>query len=297
MSVNELLLSLRNVLELRLFTIGNNDITVSIVIIMLLIVLASYGISRIGQRTVASVIAARGGKAGTIGTVTGFLHYAILIVGFAIALQTAGIDLTTLFAAGAIFAVGLGFAMQSIAESFVAGVILLAERSIKPGDILEVDGRVVRVRELGIRSVVGRTRDGEEMIIPNSILMTSIVKNYTLRDSTYRMRVPVGVVYGSDMARVREVLERVADSVSRRWGVVDSKPLVEMADFGDNAVRYDVLIWMPDPWEMRRANSEVHEAIWLALREAGITIAFPQLDVHFDSPVMDSVRRLADNVA
>jgi small-conductance mechanosensitive channel len=70
-----------------------------------------------------------------------------------------------------------------------------------------------------------------------------------------------------------------------------------MADFGDNAVRYDVLIWMPDPWEMRRANSEVHEAIWLALREAGITIAFPQLDVHFDSPVMDSVRRLADNVA
>jgi small-conductance mechanosensitive channel len=297
MSVNELLLSLRNVLELRLFTIGNNEITVSIVIIMLLIVLASYGISKIGQRTVASVIAARGGKAGTIGTVTGFLHYVILIVGFAIALQTAGIDLTTLFAAGAIFAVGLGFAMQSIAESFVAGVILLAERSIKPGDILEVDGRVVRVREMGIRSVVGRTRDGEEMIIPNSILMTSIVKNYTLRDSTYRMRVPVGVVYGSDMARVREVLERVADSVSRRWGVVDSKPLVEMADFGDNAVRYDVLIWMPDPWEMRRANSEVHEAIWLALREAGITIAFPQLDVHFDSPVMDSVRRLADNVA
>jgi small-conductance mechanosensitive channel len=70
-----------------------------------------------------------------------------------------------------------------------------------------------------------------------------------------------------------------------------------MAEFGDNAVLYDVMIWMSDPWEIRRATSEVHEAVWSGLKEAGITIAFPQLDVHLDAPIVDSVRQLAGRVA
>lgn len=296
MSLNAFALLLRSILETRLFSIGGTEVTVSTIATMLVIVAVSYTLSKVLQRTIRGILAARGGKAGTVGTITGFLHYSILVIGFAVALQTVGIDLTTLFAAGAIFAVGLGFAMQAIAESFVAGVILLAERSIKPGDILEIDGLVVRVREMGVRAVVGRTRDGEELIIPNSILMKSTVKNYTLRDSTYRMRVPVGVVYASDMREVRTVLERVAVDVSERWGIVDSKPLVAMSEFGDNSVVYDVLIWMPDPWEIRRAMSEVHEAIWWGLKDKGITIAFPQLDLHLDAPIVDSVRRLAGNV-
>lgn len=297
MSLNDILQMIRIILDFRLVTIGDTNVTVSTIVTMALVVMVSYMLSKIFQRTIARVLAARGSKSGTVGTITGILHYTILIFGFAVALQMAGIDLSTLFAAGAIFAVGIGFAMQAIAESFVAGVILLAERTIKPGDILEIDGLVVRVREMGVRTVVGRTRDGEELIIPNSILMKSTVKNYTLRDSTYRMRVPVGVVYGSDMKVVREVLERVAGEVSQRWGLLESKPVVAMMDFGDNSVRYDVMIWMPDPWEIMRAMSEVHEAVWWALKDAGVTIAFPQLDIHFDPPVVDSVRRLAGSVA
>lgn len=297
MSVSDLLQLIRSALDTRLTSIGETDITLATIVTMFMIVAVSYIISRVVQRGAEGVILSRGGRAGTVGTVKGLLHYLILVIGFAIALQTAGIDLTNLFAAGAIFAVGLGFAMQAIAESFVAGVILLAERSIKPNDILEIDGLVVRVREMGIRAVVGRTRDGEELIIPNSLLMKSAVKNYTLRDSSYRMRVPVGVVYGSDMKTVRRVLESVAGDIAGRWGVGQPAPLVTMAEFGDSAVRYDVMIWMPDPWEIRLAMSEVHEAIWWGLKEAGITIAFPQLDVHLDAPVVDSVRRLAGNVA
>lgn len=297
MSLNEIILMLQSVLSTRLFTLGESAITVSTLVTMAVIVAVSFLISRVLQRTVAGIIAARGGRPATVGTVKTFLHYIVLVAGFAIALQAAGIDLTALFAASAIFAVGLGIAMQSIAESFVAGVILLTERSIKPGDILEVEGQVVRVREMGYRTVVGRTRDGEELIIPNSILMKSTVKNYTLRDATYRMRVPVGVVYSSDMKKVRSVLERVASELSDRWGVVDSTPLVAMAQFGDNSVQYDVMIWMSDPWEIRKAMSEVHEAIWWALKDAGVVIAFPQLDVHLDAPVVDSFRQLAGHVA
>jgi small-conductance mechanosensitive channel len=286
-----------DMLDFRLFTIGETAVTVSTIVTMIVIVAVSYVVSKVIQKTVGGIVAARGGKPATVGTITTALHYVILIVGVTIALQAAGIDLTALFAAGAIFAVGIGIAMQSIAESFVAGVILLAERSIKPGDILEVEGQVIRVREMGLRTVVGRTRDGEELIIPNSLLMKSTVKNYTLRDATYRMRVPVGVVYSSDMKLVRTVLEKVASEVSDRWGVVDSKPLVAMTEFGDNAVTWDVMIWMSDPWEIRRAMSEVHEAIWWGLKNEDIVIAFPQLDVHLDSPVVDSFRQLAGNVA
>lgn len=297
MSLNDFMLMVQDVLSFRLFTLGETAVTVSTVVTMCVIVAISFVVSKVLQKTVAGLIAARGGKPATVGTVRTFLHYIVLVIGFAVALEAAGIDLTALFAASAIFAVGLGIAMQSIAESFVAGVILLTERSIKPGDILEIEGHVVRVREMGFRTVVGRTRDGEELIIPNSVLMKSTVKNYTLRDATYRMRVPVGVVYSSDMKQVRGVLESVAAELSDRWGVVDSKPLVTMTQFGDNSVQYDVMIWMSDPWEIRRAMSEIHEAIWWALKDAGIVIAFPQLDVHLDAPVVDSFRQLAGHVA
>jgi small-conductance mechanosensitive channel len=217
------------------------------------------------------------------------LHYAILATGFAIALQTVGINLAALFAAGAFLAIGLGFAMQNIMQNFVSGVILLTERSIKPGDVLHVEGRFVRVQKLGIRATVARSLDEEEIIIPNSTIVQSSVINYTLRDSLYRLRVTVGVVYGSDMRRVRETLERVASAIE--WRVKDREPVVFLLEFGDSSVNWEVSVWIDNPWRVRRLRSDLSEAIWWALQEAGIVIAFPQLDVHFDSPVVEALRR------
>ena len=183
--------------------------------------------------------------------------------------------------------------MQSIAQNFVAGFILLAERTIKPGDILEVEGRVVRVVSMGIRAIVSRGRDGEELIIPNHILVSSTVKNYTLADAYYRMQVAVGVVYRSDMALVRRTLEETAAEIADRWGVTDPAPLIVMDQFGDNAVQFKVAIWMPNPWKWLPAVNELHEAIWWAFKERNIVIAFPQLDVHFDRELAAGLERLA----
>jgi small-conductance mechanosensitive channel len=232
-----------------------------------------------------------------VGTAGALLHYTLLVTGFVIALKMAGFDLTALFAAGAIFAVGLAFAMQSIAQNFVAGVILLGERSIKPGDIVEVEGRIVDIQEVGIRATVARTRDGEELVIPNSVLVQTTVKNYTLRDSTFRIRVPVGVVYGSNMDVVRETLEMVAREMSEKWAVQHSQPQVFMTEFGNHSVNFEVAVWMNDPWKQRHATSDLHEAIWAAFKARGIVIAFPQIDVHLDAPVVDSIRRLAGQAA
>jgi small-conductance mechanosensitive channel len=228
---------------------------------------------------------------GVVDVTNKLLHYVALFVGFGIALRLVGFDLSTLFAAGAIFAVGIGFAMQNIAQNFVSGIILLVERAITPGDVLEVDGRIVRVLRLGIRATIARSRDGEDVIVPNSLLVQSVVRNFTLDDAAYRVRTEVGVTYGSDMQLVRETLEEVAKRNSA--GVPRYEAQVLMPRFGNSSVDFEVAIWMDDPWLARRRLSQLNEEIWLALKREGIVIAFPQLDVHFDAPVQGGLGRLA----
>lgn len=138
---------------------------------------------------------------------------------------------------------------------------------------------------MGIRATIGRTLDEEDVIIPNSQLVTSPVKNYTLKDSMYRLRALVGVVYSADMARVRQVLEKTATEL--RWRSSQQAPRVLLKEFGDSSVNFEVSVWINEPWTMTQRRNELNEAVWWALKEAGITIAFPQLDVHFDSQIAE----------
>lgn len=295
--MGELLRFVRQGLDLELFIIGGTQVRVSTLLTVIIVFVVTLWISRILRMLVERALAKRGARPGDIGTISGLLRYVVLVVGFGIALDTAGIDLTALFAAGALFAVGLGFAMQSIAQNFVAGVILLGERSIKPGDILQVEGKFVKVIDIGIRASVARTRDGEDLVIPNAVLIQTTVTNYTLKDSAYRIRVPVGVTYDSDMAQVKATLMAVAEKISTIWSVPGHDPLVVMTEFGNHAVNWEVRIWMNDPWKALPATSALYEDIWWAFKEKEIVIAFPQLDVHFDSPVMDGLARATGQAA
>jgi small-conductance mechanosensitive channel len=213
-----------------------------------------------------------------------------MITGILVAVEVVGIDLRALFAAGAVFAVGIGFAMQNIVQNFVSGLILLVERSIKPGDILRVDGQIVQVQAMGIRATIVRTRDEEEMIVPNSSLVQSTVTNFTMRDSLVRLRVTVGVSYGSDMAKVRGILEEVGDRLAWRSS---ETPRVFLAAFGSSSVDFELAVWSNDPWMSRVHMSEMREAIWFAFLEQDVTISFPQVDVHFDPPVAEGLAAMA----
>jgi len=241
------------------------------------------------QRTLVQ----RGGRPDIAGTISGLVYYSTLVLGVGLALWAAGIDLGALFAAGAIFAVGIGFAMQGIAQNFVAGVILVFERTIKPGDLLRVEGQLVKVFEMGIRACIAQTRDGEDLIIPNSVLLQTTVTNFTLRETTYRARIPVGVTYGSDMDLVQRTLFAAAREVMGRWCTDQREPVVQLIRFGNSSVDWDVGIWIDDPWELRVASSELHLAVWNAFQQAGIVIAFPQLDLHLDAGVTEPLRLLA----
>jgi small-conductance mechanosensitive channel len=279
-------------LSTKLFDLGGTSVTVATLITSILIVIASYTLSMLTQRALKRAFQKRGvgGEHGA-GVLGRLLHYVMVVIGFAVAMQTAGIELGAMFAAGAVFAVGIGFAMQNIAQNFVSGVILLVERSIKPGDILRVEDQTVRVIEMGIRATLVRTLDEEIMIVPNSTLVSSTVKNYTIKDSLFRIRVVVGVAYDSDMALVREALEQAADDLPFR--VQDNEPVILLDDFADSSVNWEVSVWTDDPWRARSARSQVREAIWKAFKRHQITIAFPQLDLHLDQTVEKSLSSLS----
>ncbi len=284
MNSERILTTVKEVLGLELFTVGETTVTTGSLIIALVVMILAHFASRLTKRAIRRFFEKKELRnQANSEIIQRISQYLIMLAGIVAALQVVGIDLSTLFAAGAIFAVGFGFAMQTIAQNFVSGVILLVERSIKQGDILEIEKEVVQVKKMGIRSTVVRTRNEEEIIVPNSILVQGMVKNYTLSDSTYLIRATVGVVYGSDMRRVREVLEATARDIP--WRDKAQDPRVLMAEFADSAVNFSVFVWTHEPWIARRLTSQLNEAIWWALKDAGIVIAFPQLDVHLDPAV------------
>jgi small-conductance mechanosensitive channel len=207
-------------------------------------------------------------------------RYVVWTLGILIALHVVGIQLSSLFTTSGLVAVALGFALKNIAENYVSGLIIKTDESIKHGDVLDIDGQMVRVKSVGLRDTIVRTKDDSDILIPNSLLVQGKVGNYTLRDSLCRVWTEVGVSYSSDLKQVREVLEGVCsnfDGLSTQH-----TPAVLLTDFGDSSVNYQVFVWIEDPWNKRIIKSRLNEAVWWGLKEAEIEIAFPQLDVHLD---------------
>jgi len=276
----------------ELFRIGNTVITATSLATAGAIIVFSYFLSR-AVRAAMRRFFARGGLAptGEAGAMERLVHYAIVLTGLVLAMRATGIRLDALFTAGAVFAVGFGFAMQNITQNFVSGVILLFERTIKPGDVIEVGGQIVKVQQMSIRATIVRTLDEEDVIVPNSSLVQSNVKNFTLEDNIYRVRVTVGVSYSSDVPKVKAILEGCARGMDYREKGYE--PRVLLLNFGASALEFEASVWMRDPWNHRIAGSKLREAIWLAFKQQQIAIAFPQVDMHFDQPLAESLRLLA----
>jgi small-conductance mechanosensitive channel len=283
---------IHRVVNFPIFEVGGTAITLATVIVVGVLIILTWWVSNLLQRAIDRTFRARGvTDVGTMQITKRLLHYAVMAMGLSIAITQVGINLNALFAAGAIFAVGIGFAMQNIAQNFVSGLILLIERAIKPGDILEVEGRVVRVLKMGIRTTIARTRDDEEIIIPNATLVQSTVTNYTLDDPIYRVRANVGVHYASDMRAVRAALLAAAHGMA--WRLPERDPVILMTDFGDSSVDWQVSLWCDNAWTAPQVQSDLREAIWWALKDAKIEISYPQVDVHFDREVTRGLARMA----
>ena len=188
------LLALRDVINMKIFVLGDRDVTPVTLLYLVGLYLLTTQVSRALQVAIARASGFRGVNIDESSLAVGqrFVHYLTLTVGVIVALASLGIDLGALVTAGAVFAVGIGLAMQNLAQNFVSGMILLMEGSIKPTDIVEVEGRVVQVKQMGMRATIARTRDGEHLIIPNNNLVQATVKNLTHEDRNVRISVLVG---------------------------------------------------------------------------------------------------------
>jgi small-conductance mechanosensitive channel len=228
---------------------------------------------------------------GVPGAVDVLSRYGIMLIGFLIALAAAGVDFSKLTLLISALGVGIGFGLQNVVNNFVSGLILVFEHPVQVGDFVEVGTTFGEVRKIGFRASVLRTPDGADVIVPNSEMTGSRVINWSLFDRLSRISIPVGVAYGTDPARIIDILVEIA----RKHPAVlaDPAPMAVFDRLGDSALNFTLLCWcIVDTFFI--ARSELTIAINNAFKEAGIQIPFPQQDVHLhwpdgesaDSPVL-----------
>lgn len=217
---------------------------------------------------------------GTGYAINTLINYAIFVLGFFIALRALGVRLSTLTVLLASLGVGIGFGLQTLTENLISGFIILFGRSVQKGDIITVNDTYGTVQAVGARSVVVRTPDNVEMLIPSKDIIGRQIINWTYHNSKIRLHIPVGVSYEANPKEVEQILLSVASS---NQYVIDSpEPEVWLVGFGDSAVEFELLVYFDcQDVPPSRLKGQIYYEIWNALHEADITIPFPQRDINF----------------
>jgi small-conductance mechanosensitive channel len=274
--------SLSKLMSLELFMLGESSITMSQVVmvsltITLLMALAGWLIRRLIQRLLTG-----GRDANQVQLIKRALWISVITILFFTALGMLEVPLGAFaFISGAI-AIGIGFGAQNIINNFISGWILMGERPIRIGDLLEINGTLGRVEAINTRSTRIKRTDGVRIVVPNSHLLENMVVNWNLGDDDIRVFVSVGVAYGSPVRLVAELLEK---AVTEKEDVLqDPAPRILFQNFGNSALEFEAYFWtqLRPGGDMRRLRSEIRFRIDELFRENEITIAFPQRDVHLD---------------
>ncbi len=275
-----------------IFHVGGSPVTLMSVVMVILILIITFVISGLVRRVTKQAFKRRGVEEGVVYAVNRLIHYGILALGLFLALDNIGINLTGLAAFGAIIGVGIGFGLQNIAQNFVSGLILLLERPVKRGDFVlvgqdsEIRGTVQDIRA---RATVVTTLDNVDILVPNSQFINEQVVNQTYGDRRLRGQVRVGVAYGSDTEKVRDILLRIASEHPEVHE--DPPPTVRFLDFGDSSLDFVVYFMIGNPRRVVPIESDIRFSIDKAFREAQVEIPFPQRDLHIRSGLEPVARR------
>jgi small-conductance mechanosensitive channel len=210
-----------------------------------------------------------------------FTRYTVLMVGGLVALDTVGISMSSLAALGAVLMVGIGFGLQNITQNFISGLIILLERPIKVGDLVEVEGVSGKVVDIRARSTIIHTRDDVAIIVPNSQFISEQVINESFSGEKIRLSVAVGVSYSSDPREIEKVLKEVATSHSKI--LKSPNPDVLFKNFGDSSLDFELRVWISELWYNEQIMSDLRFAISQSFKENNIEIPFPQRDLHLRS--------------
>ena len=208
-------------------------------------------------------------------------YYGVLLFGFLVALSAAGFKVSQLALVFGALGVGIGFGLQGVVNNFVCGLVLMVERPIQPGDLVDAAGTSGTVREIGLRATILRTFDGADVVVPNGLLLSGNLTNWTLFDRSRRIEIAVNVAYGSDPAQVLAVLGAAARETPGVSG--HPAPVVLMTGYADSALNFVVRVWTQDVGGWTTLRGELLARVLAALDRAGIDIPYPQMDVHLRS--------------
>lgn len=261
------------------FTLGSRRISLLWIVTLAMTAVIMLAVARVLMRLVTYIIGnseldgaqkVLGQKLATV---------AILAGSFVLGLDILGIDLTALAVFSGAFGLAIGFGMQKTIGNLFAGIILLMDRSIKPGDVIAVGDSFGWVNKIGVRAVSVLTREGKEHLIPNEDLMTREVENWSYSNPNVRISIPVGVSYNTDMDQAIELMKQACVDVPRVLN--HPKPVVWMLEFGESSVNFEIRCWIKDPQSgVGNFKAAILKRVWDLFKEHGVEIPFPQRDIH-----------------
>ncbi|HEY5763734.1 MAG TPA: mechanosensitive ion channel domain-containing protein [Rhodocyclaceae bacterium] len=279
---------LAEVWNFPLLKTGDGDLLLGRLLGLLLIVVGAWWGAVVIERMIKRV--ARNARAGAgsqaaIFTWARIARYLVWIVATMVGLQYLGVDLASFALIGGAVGVGIGFGLQNIFSNFISGVILLLEKTLKVGDFVDLESGVRgHVREISLRFTRISTNDNVDVVVPNSEFVNGRVVNWTLDDRLRRTHVAFGVAYGTDKDAVREAALKAARRVESTFEDDTRKAEVWLVGMGESSLDFELVVWVGADFVARPASIEAKYlwAIHDELEQAGISIPFPQRDIHFD---------------
>lgn len=266
-------------------TLGSLRVSVWDILVILAIVVFCFLLAKFGSKWARRALRRAKGLDSTQGLLAEKLITIAIWAGtFFLAIDLLGIDLTALAVFSGAFGLAIGFGLQKTFGNLIAGIILLMDKSIKPGDVIVIADQAGQstfgqIRKIGVRAVSLVTRDQKEYLIPNENLMINQVENWSYSSRNVRIQVPVGVSYQADMELAEKLMLDAAKSVTRV--LVTPPSVVWMKGFGDNSVDFTIQCWIQDPEEgVGNVQSAVLKQVWALFKEHGVELPYPQRDLH-----------------
>lgn len=270
--------TITKILEFEILSIANQEIRVLSFISILLI----YVLTRIALYLIKKALFHKTKNvkldAGNTYALYKIIKYVIWVMALGLILEAMNIKVTVLIAGSAALLVGVGLGLQQTFNDVVSGIILLSERSIKIDDVLEIDGDVVKIQSIGLRTSKGLNRDDISIIIPNSLITTNKVINWSHQSKKTRFRIDIGVAYGSDVDLIIKTLEESAFEHPD----IDERQSIEarLINFGNSSLDFQLLFFSRNIFRIGKVKSDIRRIINKKFTEKNITIPFPQMDVH-----------------
>lgn len=281
--------TIRDFLEFELISVGENSVQVFTLVKVLMIFFVTKFILWLIKKALFRKRRFKKLSRGSVYALLQIIRYVVWVIAVGLILETIGVKVTVLLAGSAALLVGIGLGLQQTFNDVISGIILLSEQSIKIDDVLDIDGDIVKIQTIGLRTSKALNTDDVSIIIPNSLITTNKVINWSHQTMKTRFRIDVGVAYGSDIDLVIKILE---ESVFQHPDISDRESTeARLVNFGNSSLDFQVLFFSQNIFRISKVKSDIRRNISREFTKNNIAIPFPQMDLHVKSNDTETIRK------